>query len=239
MANSTFAQPIYFPKFRAFDATGLPLNGGKLFSFIAGTVTPLATYPTYADAIAGTNANANPLILAADGSADAYGYATPYKFILQDSAGNVQWTEDNVYVGMDVPRTLTTVTKNGSQANFIVATKIATWTVESDALSEWSAANNRWICTYPGKYEFFASCEMLSTNISVVQQLSIYKNGAQVGRSTNRTPATASQIVTAHAHYASSSVIAGDFFEVFLQGDNVTTVQGGVGTRFTAVGLGA
>ena len=76
--------------------TGLPLSGGQLYSYQAGSSTPLATYTT----VSGTIANANPIILGTDGRAPneiwlTYGYN--YKFILQDSAGGTIATYDDIY----------------------------------------------------------------------------------------------------------------------------------------------
>ena len=76
--------------------TGLPLSGGKLYSYQAGSSTPLATYTT----VSGTIANANPIILGTDGRAPneiwlTYGYN--YKFILQDSVGGTIATYDDIY----------------------------------------------------------------------------------------------------------------------------------------------
>jgi hypothetical protein len=76
--------------------TGLPLSGGRLYSYQAGSSTPLATYTT----VSGTIANANPIILGTDGRAAneiwlTYGYN--YKFILQDSAGGTIATYDDIY----------------------------------------------------------------------------------------------------------------------------------------------
>jgi len=76
--------------------TGLPLSGGKLYSYQAGSSTPLATYTT----ISGTIANANPIILGTDGRAPneiwlTFGYN--YKFILQDSVGATIATYDDIY----------------------------------------------------------------------------------------------------------------------------------------------
>ena len=76
--------------------TGLPLSGGKLYSYQAGSSTPLATYTT----VSGTIANANPIILGTDGRAAneiwlTFGYN--YKFILQDSAGATIATYDDIY----------------------------------------------------------------------------------------------------------------------------------------------
>lgn len=76
--------------------TGLPLSGGRLYSYQAGSSTPLATYTT----VSGTIANANPIILGTDGRAPneiwlTFGYN--YKFILQDSAGATIATYDDIY----------------------------------------------------------------------------------------------------------------------------------------------
>lgn len=87
------AQPLVPPKFRAFAENGDPLAGGLLYSYEAGTTTPLATYTTRA----GSVANANPVVLDANGEADVW--LTPgveYKFVLKSAAEVTQWTVDNV-----------------------------------------------------------------------------------------------------------------------------------------------
>lgn len=93
-------QPLLHPRFRALDANGDPLSGGLLYSYSAGTTTPLATYTTRA----GTVANANPVVLDANGEADVWVTGgVLYKFVLKNSAGVTQWTADNVpSAGADV-----------------------------------------------------------------------------------------------------------------------------------------
>lgn len=86
------AQPAPSPRFREFDANGDPLSGGKLYSYEAGTLTPLATYTDYGE---GT-ANSNPVILDADGYADVWLAADSYKLELRDSADVSLWTVDNI-----------------------------------------------------------------------------------------------------------------------------------------------
>lgn len=79
-------------KQRFFDSNGAPLVGGKLYSYQAGTTTPLAT----ASDQAGTS-NANPIIL--NGNGECSVWLDPnqaYKFVLADSNDVVQWTVDNV-----------------------------------------------------------------------------------------------------------------------------------------------
>lgn len=82
------------PQLRAryFDANGVPLAGGQLFTYIAGTTTPLATYTDQS----GVTPNANPVVLDANGYADVWLGNRFYKFVLQDALGNTLWTVDNV-----------------------------------------------------------------------------------------------------------------------------------------------
>ncbi len=79
-----------------FDNNGVPLNGGLLYAYQAGSSTPLATYTD----INGTIANANPIVLDASGRSATeiwltYGYF--YKFVLKDSSGVTIGTYDNIY----------------------------------------------------------------------------------------------------------------------------------------------
>lgn len=84
-----------YPKFRALDSNGDPLASGKLYSYAAGTSTPLDTY----DDQTGGNANANPVILDSNGEADVWlTESSGYKFILKDSSDVQQWEVDNIYV---------------------------------------------------------------------------------------------------------------------------------------------
>ncbi len=87
----TTLAPLTVQKF--FDNNGVPLVSGKLFTYSAGTTTPVATYT---DSTGGTP-NANPVVLNARGEAGVW--LTPnvgYKFVLQDSLGNTIWTVDNI-----------------------------------------------------------------------------------------------------------------------------------------------
>lgn len=89
--------PVPFLQF--VDANGAPLAGGKLYTYEAGTTTPLATYTTYA----GTVSNANPVILDSAGRASVWLAAGMYKFVLKDSTDVLSYTTDNIagtYGGM-------------------------------------------------------------------------------------------------------------------------------------------
>ena len=82
--------------FQFFTVTGIPLAGGLLYTYAAGTTTPLATYTTEA----GNIANTNPIVLGTDGRPPQEiwlmsGYS--YKFVLQDSSYVTIQTYDNIY----------------------------------------------------------------------------------------------------------------------------------------------
>lgn len=81
-----------FPIFRALDANGAPLAGGQLFSYQAGTTTPLATYTDET----GGSANTNPVILDSTGSATVWLAHQAYKLVLEDENNVIQWTADNI-----------------------------------------------------------------------------------------------------------------------------------------------
>ena len=49
--------------FQFFSTTGIPLAGGFLYTYSAGTSTPAATYTT----LTGNIANTNPIVLGTDG----------------------------------------------------------------------------------------------------------------------------------------------------------------------------
>ena len=69
-------------KLRFFDSTGVPLAGGKLFTYAAGTTTKQTTYT---DSTAGTQ-NTNPVILDSQGYASVWLDQTLlYKFTLSPS----------------------------------------------------------------------------------------------------------------------------------------------------------
>lgn len=81
------------PKAQFLDASGAPLVGGKVYTYAAGTTTPLATYTTSA----GTVPNTNPVILDSRGEANIwYSNGTSYKVVLTDSADATIWTVDNI-----------------------------------------------------------------------------------------------------------------------------------------------
>ncbi len=80
------------PKLQLFDANGNPLVGGKLYSYAAGTTTPLATYTDSTE----TSANTNPVILDSRGEAGVWLGSSLYKLALYSATDVLIWSVDNV-----------------------------------------------------------------------------------------------------------------------------------------------
>jgi hypothetical protein len=83
------------PKLQFFGTDGLPLVGGKLYTYAAGTTTPLASYTDHT----ANTANTNPVILDSNGEADVWlPDTTSYKYILKDANDVTLYTVDYVAV---------------------------------------------------------------------------------------------------------------------------------------------
>ena len=104
LCAQTPVAPIIQPHMVFNNAAGAACNACSLYSYVAGTTTPLATYT---DSTAATQ-NQNPVITGADGgpltpsgSSGAIWLATgsSYKLVLIDAQGNTVFTVDNVKGG--------------------------------------------------------------------------------------------------------------------------------------------
>jgi len=107
------------PKIQFFANDGTPLVGGKLYTYAAGSTTPLATYTSYA----GTVANTNPVILDSRGEANVWLGAAIYKLALYDADNALIWTVDNILGNSNVADFLASAvadqfTGTGSQTVF-------------------------------------------------------------------------------------------------------------------------
>jgi hypothetical protein len=117
------------PKQQIFGTDGLPLVGGKIYTYAGGTSTPIATYT---DSTANT-ANTNPIIL------DSYGQAniwlintTTYKFVVKDANDVPLYTVDNISIPLDVlglasPPPIGNVTPNTGAFTTLSATSAVTF----------------------------------------------------------------------------------------------------------------
>lgn len=77
---------------RFTDANGDPISGGKLFSYVAGTSTPLVTYKDQTELVE----NTNPIVLDANGEADVWIGSGVYKFVLKSADDMVIHVVDGV-----------------------------------------------------------------------------------------------------------------------------------------------
>ena len=93
---AVFLSPVGGVAAQFFTNTGAVLTGGKLYTYAAGTTTPLPSYTTSAGNVARTN----PVILDAVGRVPGSGeiWITPafYKFVLTDSTDVLIATYDNI-----------------------------------------------------------------------------------------------------------------------------------------------
>ncbi|RPJ33060.1 MAG: hypothetical protein EHM17_00245 [Verrucomicrobiaceae bacterium] len=80
------------PKQQFLDANGNPLSGGKVYTYAAGTTTPLTTYTDES----GTTPNTNPVILDSRGEAGIWLGVASYKLKLTTSTDVEIWTVDNI-----------------------------------------------------------------------------------------------------------------------------------------------
>lgn len=95
MSATVVLSPIGGAGQQFFDNNGNVLSGGKLYSYIAGTTTPLTTYTSNT----GVTPNANPIILGSDGrvSGDVWLIqGSSYKFILKTSVDVTLGSWDNI-----------------------------------------------------------------------------------------------------------------------------------------------
>ena len=101
-----------------FDNNGVPLAGGLIYTYAAGTTTPQATYTTSA----GTVAHTNPIVLNSAGRVPGgelwLVIGSNYKFVLQTSTATTIATYDNIYGSGSRVAFLNNFTGTGSQTNF-------------------------------------------------------------------------------------------------------------------------
>lgn len=104
-----------------FDNSGAVLTGGKIYTYEAGTTTPLATYTSSS----GNVAHTNPIVLDAAGRVPNGGeiwiVQQLYKFVLKTSTEVLIATYDNVGSGFNAYAIIANFTGNGSTVAFTLA----------------------------------------------------------------------------------------------------------------------
>lgn len=119
-------------KQRFFDSNGVPLAGGLLFTYSAGTTTKLVTYTDST----GATPNTDPIVLDSQGYANVWMATTSaYKFTLSpstdtDPPSNPIWTVDNL-TSVTIPTLWAT---GGGTADAITATYSPANTTLTDGL---------------------------------------------------------------------------------------------------------
>jgi len=107
-----------------FDNSGNVLSGGKIYTYEAGTTTPLATYTSSS----GNTAHTNPIILDAAGrvpGGEIWVALQLYKFILKTSTDVTIATYDNVGSSFNATAIIANFTGNGSTVAFTLASSPA------------------------------------------------------------------------------------------------------------------
>ena len=104
-----------------FDNSGNILSGGKLYTYEAGTTTPLATYTSST----GATSHTNPIILDAAGRVPGgeiwLNYAYRYKFVVKTSVDVLIATYDNIGGSFNASSIVANFTGTGAQTTFVLA----------------------------------------------------------------------------------------------------------------------
>lgn len=116
-----YLSPVGGAAAQFFTNTGAVLTGGKLYTYAAGTTTPLVSYTTSAGNVARTN----PVVLDAAGRVPSGGEiwitSAPYKFVLTDSTDVLIATYDNISgIGVLIYQ-IQNFTGNGTTVNFTLS----------------------------------------------------------------------------------------------------------------------
>ena len=114
--------PLAGAGWQIFDNNGVPLAGGKLYTYAAGTTTPATTYTSSS----GLVANSNPIILDSAGRISEEVWLTSsasYKFTLATALDVTLWTKDNI----------SGIVTFADLVDFVTTTELADLTVNSMA----------------------------------------------------------------------------------------------------------
>jgi hypothetical protein len=109
------------PRLQFFTNAGVPMASGLLYTYAAGTTTPLVTYTDST----GLVANTNPVILDSRGEASIWLGGVGYKFKLATPANVDIWTQDNISPGLASPTAIGNVTPNTGAFTALTCTAIA------------------------------------------------------------------------------------------------------------------
>jgi hypothetical protein len=147
-----------------FDDYGEVLAGGFIYTYEAGTVTPLVTYTDLAGAVP----NANPVELDASGRATVrVTDGVAYKFIVKDSDGATIETIDNIIVG-----------ESASTSDNVYLVHL-TYCETPGAQAFLGGSSITHACTFP--IDFDGASGSVQTNPSSEYIITVKKNGVECG----------------------------------------------------------
>lgn len=109
------------PKLQFFADDGTPLVGGKLFTYAAGTSSPLATYSSNSL----TTPNTNPVILNSRGEASVWLGSSAYKFLLYAANDVLIWSVDNIEPAATQADLTAAITASEAATTVIINTRFA------------------------------------------------------------------------------------------------------------------
>lgn len=115
---SVSLSPLGGAGWQFFTDNGVPLVGGLIYTYLAGTTTPAATYTSST----GLTANSNPIVLNAAGRPPYEIWLdgiNSYKLVLKTSAGVQIWVMDNI-TGLPAARSQNYQTATAGQTAFTV-----------------------------------------------------------------------------------------------------------------------
>lgn len=122
---AVFLSPVGGVAAQFFTNTGAVLTGGKLYTYAAGTTSPLPSYTTSAGNVARTN----PVVLDAAGrvpdSGEIWILPAAYKFVLTDSTNVLIATYDNIFGGGVPAYGPDNFTGNGITTTFTLSTSVS------------------------------------------------------------------------------------------------------------------
>tara|TARA_R110000868_G_scaffold140940_3_gene356979 strand:- start:2777 stop:3253 length:477 start_codon:yes stop_codon:yes gene_type:complete len=156
---SVFLSPIGGAGWQFFDNNGNVLTGGKLYTYVAGTTTPLASYTSSA----GNTAHTNPIILDAAGrvpGGEIWLSSARYKFALYTSVNVLIATYDNIAgAGALLPISFT---GNGSTVAYSVSGNVVSVYINGVYQNENTYSVSGTTLTFTQAPPFTSSIEILS-----------------------------------------------------------------------------
>lgn len=223
------------PKAQFFAADGTPLVGGKVYTYAAGTTTPLATF-TDASAL---TPNTNPVILDSRGECNLwFTTAASYKIVLKDANDVLQWSVDNITTyGTMASQNFNNVNITGGTITGVTLTVNVIGDVSGNAGTVTNGVYLTAVQTVTNKtMDGMASASTVKDSAGTAYTVGF----RQCPQSTNTTAAASDVgkhlLVTATTTIPSGVFTAGDWFTVINNSGSTITLTQGAGTTLRLAG---